>query len=229
MLTYDRMKDIFTKRNYTIDQIQSAVKHAIIASADYPETKSADDIRYIKRDEKLSAYDFDEINIAQTVLHIEHKFGITIDKWTPDVTFGELVRQTNAKIRQQYVIHPKYNNEIYATWDYILTENGISSNAIKRYEKLSRYKIGHLFALSMIRQLENVLDMAPETISGEIENKFAKSTKYNYYNQISVDEIVRIAIKKCNFAEPKKQSAKPESFPSIQELISDIYYDNQYC
>lgn len=226
MLSDKTMNDLFIKKNMSNSQVETGVKRVVFSMVEYSRDKKLGTLYGIKSDDALEDYGFLGLDIAEIILKLEMKYELSFqDNYKLNMTFGELVNRTADELHKKH-LEPKTNNDVYFIFNKILSNSGINSNFINRDHKLKEYKIDFLNALALIQKLENMLGLAPESVSSEIEAKF-KSKKYNYYNQISINEIVRIAWRKYRETHARNDQAM-KNVTQIKELINgQMAFENE--
>ena len=113
------------------------------------------------------------------------------------MTLGKLIYETNCAI-QRKKLAPQTNNEVYYILWQILSSKGLKTNIMFRNKPLKEYNIDSLCALALIQDLERKMGLNSCQVSTEIEAQFNNATTYNYYNEVSIDDIVRIASSKIS-------------------------------
>lgn len=181
------------KKNRTYNQVARGVRRVVY---DVTPTKDLRAVYNMERKETLSQYGFTPMDIAEMLVKLDIKYNITLPIDTfpkySELTLGKLIYETDHAI-QHKKLQPKTSDDILYVFWQVLSAKGLPTHIINREKALKEYDVGPWFALSLIQELERQIGLNPAQISKEIEAKFNDSKSYDYYNEVSVNDIVRIA------------------------------------
>lgn len=212
------------KKNRTYNQVARGVRRVVY---DVTPTKNLRAVYNMERKEALSQYGFTPMDIAEMLVKLDIKYNITlpIDTFPKynELTLGKLIYETDHAI-QRKKLQPKTSDDILYVFWQVLSAKGFPTHIINREKALKEYNVGPWVALSLIQELERQIGLNPAQISKEIEAKFDNSKAYNYYNEVSVDDIVRIANQQI------QQNKAVSATKQLSDVKSDILaaYMNEY-
>lgn len=211
----------------TYSQVARGVRRVVYNMT--PGTKMRD-VYKMECKEPLSQYGFDTMDIAETLVKIDMKYNITLPINTfpkyDELTLGKLIYETNCAI-QRKKLAPQTNNEVYYILWQILSSKGLKTNIMSRNKPLKEYNIDSLCALALIQDLERKMGLNSCQISKEIEAQFNNATTYNYYNEVSIDDIARIASSKIS--KPTNEEMFEIELSKFNKKELSAYMNNFCC
>lgn len=214
-----KFKKLKLHQERTYAQIDRGVRRVVNEIAP---TENLRNVYKMERADQFKDYDFDSFDVAAMVLTIEQKYDIVlpVHDGLPyrNMTLGTMIYDTYNAIRGKK-LHPKTINEIYYVFWQILNKYGWPTTMMNRDEKLKKYNVGPYVTLALIQELENDIGLKPTQISKEIEKEFNNSATYDYYNEMTISDIVRIAHSKIH-VKTKSVKAQPTN-PAIAQAIND--------
>lgn len=222
-MSNEKFRKLKLNQERTYAQIDHGVRRVVNEMAP---TENLRQVYKMERADQFKDYDFDSVDVAAMILALEKKYNISLPIHDglayKNMTLGTMIYDTYNAVSKKK-LQPKTINEIYFVFWQIFAKYGWPTTMMDRDEKLQKYKIGPYVALAMIQELENKIGLNPGQISKEIEKQFENATTYDYYNQVSISDIIRIANKNISKKSAKTVSASDSlNLPSSVEIMAAI-------